>query len=156
MQPPFDLDKAHRWFGVSLNNSSWDVLEQAPGPAESVEDVLHAAHASVHHWLQIGTPVNRLRGLTLLAAVYARAGIPERAVHYGRLCACLGEEFSDPQHAFDRAAALGAAAHAHLCAGDRDQARTLYASASDACGAVEAEDDRAVFHRFFPPTGIQD
>src|SRR5687768_9557039 len=73
-EAPFDLPRAQRWFAVELNNLAWDLLDKPGRTNDETNRMLHAAHASVHHWLAAGNELNRLRGMVLLANVYASAG----------------------------------------------------------------------------------
>lgn len=75
---PFDIPRAQRWFAVECNNLAWDLLDKPDRTADETERMLHAAHASVHHWLAVGNELNRLRGMVLLANVYAGAGLAVR------------------------------------------------------------------------------
>ena len=70
-EPPFDLASAHRWFGIELNNRIMDALEAGRVTPETGESFIHAAHASCHHWMQVGTVANHGRGEFVVASVYA-------------------------------------------------------------------------------------
>ena len=72
-EPPFDLASAHRWFGIELNNRIMDALEAVRVTPETGESFIHAAHASCHHWMQVGTVANHGRGEFVVASVYAAA-----------------------------------------------------------------------------------
>ena len=45
-EPPLDLPTAHRWFGVELNNTTWDALFTGQVTRETCDAHIHAAHAS--------------------------------------------------------------------------------------------------------------
>src|SRR5688572_28202858 len=106
-EPPFDVAKAQRWFAVELNNLAWDLVEKPGRTPNETERMLHAAHASVHHWLHAGQPINHLRGECLLATAYASAGLAEPALRHAARCAALGGELAEAQNAFDRATLHG-------------------------------------------------
>jgi hypothetical protein len=129
--PPFDIAQAHRWFAVEYNNEAWVLVELAQRTPEQVERMLLAAQASVVHWSAIGTPLNELRGLLLLATACIAAGKGEAAKGYADRSLALMEAW--PQQspradahaeghaevtAFDRASAYGAAARALALLGD--------------------------------------
>ncbi len=78
-EAPFEIPKAHRWFGIQLNNSTMDALDAGLVTAETAEPYIHAAHASCHHWMQVGTVANHGRGEFAVASVYAAAGLGEAA-----------------------------------------------------------------------------
>jgi len=148
-EAPFDLPRAQRWFGIEFNNLAWDLLEKPDRAAEETDRMIHAAHASVHHWLAAGNAVNHLRGMILLANVYAGAQNAENALRYARRALELSEDAGQTQSAFDRATAFACAARAHLVAGDRDESRRLAHLARHAAESLEA-DDRAVFAQLCP------
>ena len=83
-EAPFDLSKAHRWFGIDLNNSTMDALDAGLVTPETAEPYIHAAHASCYHWMQVGTVANHGRGEFAVASVYAAAGLGEAALRHAR------------------------------------------------------------------------
>ena len=83
-EPPFDFASAHRWFGIELNNRIMDALEAGRVTPETGESFIHAAHASCHHWMQVGTVANHGRGEFAVASVYAAAGLGEAALRHAR------------------------------------------------------------------------
>ena len=72
-EPDFDLDVAHRWFATRLNNATWVWLDENE-QGSSTDPIIHAAHASYHHWRQIGTTINHARAASLVANVHAACG----------------------------------------------------------------------------------
>ena len=52
----------HRQLGVDLFNHVWTLLEKPTRTAAEDEEMVHAAHASRHHWAQVGIPANVARG----------------------------------------------------------------------------------------------
>ena len=150
-QPPFDLQRAHRWFAVEANNRAWDLVEAPSRSPEEVREMLHAAHAAAFHWSPVGTPLNTLRAECLLATAYAVAGQASPAVAHAGYCLELGEQVTD-QTPLDRATALGCAAQAHALAGDAAQASAFFEQALQAASALEPG-DRALFDKLYPPPG---
>lgn len=145
----FDVPRAQRWFAVELNNFSWDLLEMPGRSTEDTERMIHAAHASVHHWLAVGNLLNHLRGVVLLANVYCGAGLAEGALRYSQRAIELSEQAAQTQTAFDRATALACAARAHFVAENREESQRLLQLARDAAEKLDAE-DRAVFDGLCP------
>ena len=145
----FDLPRAQRWFAVELNNVAWELLERPSRTADETERMLHAAHASVHHWLAAGNELNRLRGMVLLANVYAGAGLVEGAIRYAELAVALSDAAGETQSAFDRATALAAAARAFSMSGNQERASSHFQLAQQAADKLAA-DDRAVFDQLCP------
>ncbi len=148
-EAPFDLPRAQRWFAVECNNAAWDLLDKPNRSADETERMLHAAHASVHHWLAAGNELNRLRGMVLLANVYAGAGLPEGASRYAELAIALSKAAGDSQTAFDRATTLAAASRAYLVAGEAARAKEFLDLAQHAAAKLDT-DERPVFDQLCP------
>jgi hypothetical protein len=145
----FDLPRAQRWFAVECNNAAWDLLEKSSRTADETDRMLHAAHASVHHWLAAGNDLNRLRGMVLLANVYASAELAEGAIRFARQALSLSNAAGETQSAFDRATALAAATRAYSVSGDRARANEFFALAQQAAEKLEP-DERPVFDQLCP------
>jgi DNA-binding transcriptional MerR regulator len=124
--PAFTLDSDdERRLAGSLFNRVWDLLEKTDRDVTDDDAMLHAAHASRHHWGVVGKPVNWARGEWQISRVYAVLGRPEPALHHGRRCLQLVE-----QHGlgpFDLGYAHESIARAHRLAG----------SAADAAGHLD-------------------
>ncbi|MGI8978844.1 MAG: hypothetical protein ACR2FY_06435 [Pirellulaceae bacterium] len=148
-EAPFDLPRAQRWFAVDCNNAAWELLEKPNRTTDETERMLHAAHASVHHWLAVGNDLNRLRGMVLLANVYAGAGLAEGAVRYAERALALSDAAGETQSAFDRATALAAAARAFALSGQGERAKQHSAFARQAAEKLDA-DERPVFDQLCP------
>jgi hypothetical protein len=148
--PPFELDKAHRWFAVEFNNRAWDLVEQRGRSADETQEMLHAAHAAAIHWQAIGTTLNAQRAENLLATAYLAAGRAEPALRHAQRCLALSEQnaASGIETPFDRATALGCAAQAHKLAGDTNESERLDNLAKAAADKLAA-DDRPVFDKFY-------
>jgi hypothetical protein len=148
--PPFELDKAHRWFAVEFNNRAWDLVEQDGRSADETQAMLHAAHAAAVHWQAIGTPLNAQRAENLLATAYLKAGRVEPALRHAQRCLALSEQnaTAGTESPFDRATALGCAALAHNLAGDANESERLMELATAAAEKLDA-DDRPVFDKFY-------
>ena len=140
-EPPFDVAKAHRWFAVELNNHAWELYELPARTAEETERMIDAAHASVHHWRQVGTLLNALRGQVLLASVYAAAGLAQGAVRHAYGALELLDRADQPT-AFDRASAFASAARAMALAGKAAEASRLTTAAKEALAQLDDEDRR--------------
>jgi hypothetical protein len=148
-EAPFDLPRAQRWFAAECNNVAWDLLEKSGRTADETARMLHAAHASVHHWLAAGNELNHLRGMVLLANVYASAGLAEEAARYSEQALALSASAGDTPSAFDRATVQAAACRASLLRGDRIRAKQFFDFAQQAAENLDA-DDRPVFDQLCP------
>jgi DNA-binding transcriptional MerR regulator len=90
---PFTLDRDdERRLASTLFNGVWDLLEKADRTDAESETMLHAAHASRHHWGVIGEPRNWAIGEWQVSRVYAVLGRSEPALHHGRRSLALAEE----------------------------------------------------------------
>ena len=130
----------HRRIGADLFNRVWALLEQPDRTAEQVDEMIHAAHASRHHWGEVGGPANLARGEWQCSRVYAVLGRPEPALWHARRCVELCE--SHGLGDFDLVAAYEAMARAHHVAGDDGLARDWKARATAALDDIADPDDR--------------
>ena len=149
MTPPTDTnpDSWHRFFGASANNAAWALAEL---PASEVDclTLLNAAHAAAWHWQHIGTELNRMRALMLLAEAHARAGLGTTALAFAeemRTYFLAAPGTPD----WERAFAHIVHAHAAWAAGARDEHARSYATAVDAVAAIADEEDRKIVQRVF-------
>ena len=140
---PLDAE-TQKQLGIDLFNKTWTLLEKEQRTPDEDDELLHCAHASAYHWLQVGTRANRARGEWQCSRVNAALGRPEAAlVHAGR-CLELVESAPDEMEEFDAAAAYEALARAHLVAGNLAEARRYRALGVEATARIEDEDDRRI------------
>jgi len=102
--------------------------------------MIHAAHASCYHWMQIGEPVHRARGEWQCSRVYAVLGQPEAALSHARKVPdiCQREGIAD----FDLAFAYEALARASAVGGDTGEARRRAEQARAASAEIADDGDR--------------
>jgi hypothetical protein len=67
----------HRRLGVDLFNKTWTLMEKEARTPEETEEMLHCAHASSYHWMQVGTQANRARSEWQCSRVYTVLGRAE-------------------------------------------------------------------------------
>ena len=134
---------------MELNNSTWDALSSGTVTPETADAYIHAAHASCHHWMQVGTVVNRARGELTVANVYAAAGLAEAALRHARLCLELTEVNRAEMADWDVAFAYDALARAYAAAGQDDRARHAREQAQSAGDAIADAEDRRFFFEWF-------
>lgn len=135
----------HRQLAVDLFNHVWTLLEtEARTPAQD-DEMLHAAHASRHHWAASGRhlePYRLVAGEWQCARVYAVLGRPEparwHAVRALALCAEAGIT------SFFLGAAHEAMARALLVAGNAEAAGTHIEEARRIAAQLEDEEDREI------------
>lgn len=133
----------HRRLGVDLFNGTWRLLELQDRTPEQIDAMIHAAHASRHHWAESGgTDANRARGEWQCSRVYAVLARPEPALWHARRCLQLCEAGGDGFEDWDLAAAHEAMARALLVAGERDDAVRHERLAREVLAQVPDEEDR--------------
>lgn len=134
----------HRQLGVDLFNHVWTLLELPERSREQDDELLHAAHASRHHWGQVGAgPEHLARGEWQISRVYVVLGRAEPALHHARRCLELCEEHGIGD--WDLAYAHEALARAHALAGNEDAAARHKRLAREAGDAIADAEDRAHF-----------
>ena len=137
----------HREVAMQCNNRAWALSVQQRSPAEDRE-MLDAAHASAWHWALVGTELNRMRAVMLLAEVHAQLG-------HGATSLVLAEEmrsfFLAREETPDWELAFTHAIHAHCAhaAGRTELHRAAYHEAARALAAVADEEDRQIVSQTF-------
>ena len=127
----------HRKLAAELFNGTWTLLEKQDRAPDEDAAMIHMAHASAYHWLQVGTPLNFGRSHWLCSRVYSVLGRPEPARYHAQLAHDICTEHGIG--GFDLAYAMEALARAHAVAGNRsesdgwrDRARAAAADIADA------------------------
>lgn len=131
-----------RRLAAALFNEVWTLLEQ-PGRTEADDDrMVHAAHASRHHWGQVGGPKELAIGEWQISRVYAVLGRAEPALHHARrsLATATGSEVPD----WLVASAHEALARAYAVAGNRPAAVAERDLAAEVLARVTDPEDREV------------
>jgi len=134
----------HRLLASSLYNGCWPLLRLERRTAAQDDELLHMAHASRHHWGQVGSPANLARGEWMCARVYATLGRAEPALHHALRCLSLVESGGEGFEDWDHPAALEALARAQFVAGRQADAEHTVRVAREALLAVADADDRAL------------
>ena len=137
--------EAHVHFAKSLNGRVWELLQATERTGEEDAEMVHAAHASLYHWLQVGTAVHHQRGVWLISHVYAVLGDAVQALAYARRCLELTTEHRVEMADFDVAYAYEGMARALALSGDAEQAEA-YRKRAEAAGAEIMDDEaKAIF-----------
>ena len=136
--------ETHRRLGIELYNKSWTLMEKSDRTPSEDDELVHCAHASAYHWLQVGTAANRARSEWLCSRVYAVLDRSASAVRHARRCLALVEASPSEMEDWDLAAAHEALARAHLVAGELDAARRHLERAQVAVANVADAEDREV------------
>ena len=141
--------ETQRQLGIDLFNRCWTFIEKEERTPEEVDEMIHCAHASAYHWLQVGTYANRARSEWQCSRVYAIEGRVEPALHHARRCLELVESHPDEMADWDLPAAYEALARTHMVAGDVEETRRYAALGREALAKIEDEDDRVVLEADF-------
>jgi len=130
----------HRKIGGDLFNYTWSLLDKKRRTKDETEEMIHAAHASRHHWGCAGTPVNFSIGEWQLSRVYAVLARAEPALYHGRRSLEIARR--NKLGRFYVAYAYEAMARAEAVAGQR-RARDRYLGEARRLGAtIRDRDDR--------------
>lgn len=143
-----DRSEQHKHFAVAFNQRAWGLLGKETRSAAEDDELVHAAHASLLHWLAVGTAVHHQRGQWLLSHVYARLGFDNAALRHARRCAALTEESGAALKDFDKAYAEEALARA-LWGSDRPAAEQHRVRAKDLGEGIADPEDRKIFQGDF-------
>jgi hypothetical protein len=135
--PPADEE---RRLAADLFNEVWTLLERTGRTVEDDDRMLHAAHASRHHWGQVGGPQQVAIGEWQCARVYSVLGRAEPALHHARRCLAVATE--NEVEDWVVASAYEGLTRAYLVAGDKDAARAERERAVVACDRIADPEDR--------------
>ena len=132
----------HRQLGVDLYNETWTLMQRSDRTRADDDELLHCAHASAYHWLQVGTQANRARSEWLCSRVYTVLALPEPALRHARRCLELVESAPEEMEDWDLAAAHEALARAHATAGEAADARRHVELGRAALARIAEAEDR--------------
>ena len=140
----------HRTLGVDLFNKTWTLMENPTRSPEQDDEMIHMAHASAHHWLQVGTRANRARSEWQCSRVHVILGQVDQALYHARRChEIVQADEDDSMEIWDLPAAYEALARAHLAAGHREEAAHWAELGRSATAQIEDDEDRAVMEADF-------
>jgi hypothetical protein len=133
-------DAARRQLAVDLFNHVWTLMTTPDRTPQQDVEMIHAAHASRHHWGEVGTAVNFARGEWQVSRVYSVLGRGEPALVHARLCldTCVEHGIGD----FDVAYAHEAMARAYRVLGDQAESTAHAEEARRAAAAIADPEDR--------------
>ncbi|OGS66514.1 MAG: hypothetical protein A3K59_08540 [Euryarchaeota archaeon RBG_19FT_COMBO_69_17] len=137
--------RRERAIAVELFNEVWRLLEKPRRSKADADRMVHAAHASRHHWGEVGTPVNVAIGEWQVSHVYAVLRRAEPATYHAKRCLALCREHGIGD--FPLAFAYEALARADALAGRRGDLRRHLAAAERAGRRIAEEADREEFFR---------
>jgi hypothetical protein len=109
---------------------------------EQEDELIHAAHASRHHWAEVGTTANLARGEWQLSRVYATLGRAEPGLFHAKRCLAYCESDPAALEDWDLPYAYEAVARAHAVAGNEAEARANAERAHELGRQIADEEDR--------------
>ena len=129
-----------RRLAASLFNATWTLMEKEVRSRDEDDTMLHMAHASRHHWGQVGSLPHVGRGEWQCSRVYAVLNRAEPCLHHAQryLDICQENGIAD----WDLAFAYEALARGSAIAGEMDRARTFTERALAAAEDIAEDDDR--------------
>jgi hypothetical protein len=132
----------------AMFNEVWALLEKEDRSVDEDDRMVHMAHASCHHWMEVGEPINRVRGEWQCSRVYATLERGEPALHHARrsleLCTAHGIGDIDLAYCHEAMARASAVDGNHLAAaGWRRQAEQSAAAIAEAGDRQAVLDDLA-------------
>lgn len=134
--------EAQRFFAVDCNNRAWALAETLAAQSHP-DELLNLAHASAFHWQAIGTELEKMRALMLLANVHALLGMGVSALRYAQQ---MRSFFLTQTAVPDWELAFVHTIHAHACAcagGTQGHAES-YAKAQMAISTIADPQDKAI------------
>jgi hypothetical protein len=134
----------HRRLGAELFNQVWDLLSLEARTPEQEAQMIHAVHASAHHWSRVGDGPRLARAEWQCSWVYSELERPEPALYHAHRCEALCRQHADELEDFDLPAMHEAVARAHLVAGNRQEALHRLKLATDLCARIADADDRRI------------
>jgi DNA-binding transcriptional MerR regulator len=141
--------EAQRQLGIDLFNRCWTFIEKDERTPEEDDEMIHCAHASAYHWMQVGTHANRARSEWQCSRVYAITGRVDEALRHARRCLELVESHPDEMADWDLPAAYEALARTYMVAGDVEETRRYADLGREALAKIADEDDRSVLEADF-------
>jgi DNA-binding transcriptional MerR regulator len=131
-----------RRLAATLFNRTWELLLQPERSIADDDEMIHAAHASRHHWGVVGKPVHFARGEWQCSRVYSVLGRAEPALHHASRCLSLATE--NDLGPFDIGVANEALARAYLVAGDPERVAIHVAAGDQVMTQITDAEDRKI------------
>ena len=127
---------------VDLFNHVWTLMETPDRTPEQDDEMIHAAHASRHHWAAVGTGKNLARGEWQISRMYVTLDRGEPALYHAGRCLAYCEASRDEIEDWDIPFAYEALSRAHMTAGNEEEAKRYAEKARELAAQVADKDDR--------------
>src|SRR5215217_792019 len=116
-------------------------MEQPTRTPEQDDEMIHAAHASRHHWSKVGTAANVARGEWQISRVYTVLNRAEPALFHANRCLAYCEAHPNDLEDWDLPFAYEALARAHVIAGSTREASEFVARTRELTEQIADEED---------------
>ncbi|HMQ80737.1 MAG TPA: hypothetical protein PKE39_10035 [Ignavibacteria bacterium] len=145
-EPDFNIDKAHRWFGVEFNNAIFPLLEKENRTDEETQQMIQMAFASTLHWSRFsGCKIeNRARGENMIATVLTYAGMKDASIFYAKRNHDIVFSNLDGVADFDISYALMIMARAYALNERFAEAEQFYQQCLDSIDEIKDEEDKKI------------
>ena len=133
----------HKKIAVDCFNGTWDLIDKKDRSETDTLKMIHMAHASRHHWGEVGTPLEWSRSEWQISRVYALAKMGESALYHGKqaLKYCLENNIGD----FDLAFAYETIARSYAVLSNEQEKQVYIEKAKEASKGIEKKDNLDYF-----------
>ncbi|MBN1619165.1 hypothetical protein JW890_00425 [candidate division WOR-3 bacterium] len=134
------IEGFHKKTASELFNYVWELLDKKDRTIEDDRMMIHAAHASLFHWMQVGDAENDYLGEWQVSRVYSTLGKGESALYHAQnaLLICEKNGFTG----FNLAYAHEALARAQLVLKNHENAKKSLEKAFREAEKVENEEEK--------------
>ena len=135
-----DKQNAHKETAINCFNATWDLIEKNNRTKDEDREMIHTAHASLYHWLQVGTPLEFARGEWIVSRVYSILGMGHSALYHGEasLQICLDNGIEG----FDISFGYEAMARAYKVLGENKKMEEYVDMALKSAEKIKNDDDK--------------
>jgi len=137
------MEQFHQDQAVKLFNTSWDLLLKENRTRNDEDTLINMVHASLHHWRQIGEPINVLRGEWMICHVYTLLKHKEEALYHAENVLRIMEEIKPVD--WDLAYCYEAMARVQALLGNKTEFDAYYALALQTGKKIAEDGDKLQF-----------
>jgi hypothetical protein len=145
----YSLAEAHKYFAISYHQEVWQLLEKKDRSSLDNERMIHAAHASCRHWLEVGEAVNQQRGEWMISHAYSVTGQGSQGLKHAERCLAITFSNEEQVKDFDWSYAYESVARAHVVLGQSQLAKAYWKLAKTAGEKISDEQDKKVWDADF-------
>jgi len=139
------LKECRLHFAKTANQQVWKLLDKRGRSKEENELMIHSAHASCYHWLEVGTRIHNQRSHWLLSRVYTVTKDGPNALKHAKKCLELTQKYPKEMKDFDVAYAYEAVARANFLNRQSVYGKKYLAIAQQKGDKIKNPEDKALF-----------